>query len=406
MPLPTPNGHVTWHATGRTQPVACSSHTHSSRRRRHWGGASPLASETAACRHNQCVATRVPLLLALSMLPPTAVAHQPPAPETGLHEAVTFSTYPHFGDNAALLRRLLSPLNALRVEQHLTGDPEALRAEPLDPASQRFAVYVPPAPAPAGGYALLVFVPPWDDARVPLAWIPVLNRTHTIFVTAAHSGNDANVLDRREPLALLGAYGTMQRYPVDPAHVYVGGFSGGSRVALRLALGYPDVFHGALLDAGSDPIGTAAVPLPPSDLLHQFQASSRIVFVTGSDDMIRQAQLARASDALQTWCVFDAASTTLLHTGHALASASGFAQAMDALRRPAAPDTARITACRNQHARTLAAELDRVRVLIDSGQNTPAAKLLRQIDARYGGLAAPSSVELARALDHANRRHR
>ncbi len=355
----------------------------------------------ATCRHNQCVAARLLLLLVLSVLPPTAVAYQPPAPETGLHEAVTFGAYPRFGDNAQLLRRLLSPLNALRTEQHLTADPEALRAEPLDPASQRFALYVPPAPAPAGEYALLVFVPPWNDARVPLAWIPVLDRTHTIFVTAAHSGNDANVLERREPLALLAAYGAMQRYPVDPAHVYVGGFSGGSRVALRLALAYPDVFHGALLDAGSDPIGTAAVPLPPSDLLHQFQASSRIVFLTGDDDMIRQAQLARTSDALQTWCVFDTDSITLLHTGHALANAFGLAQAMDALRRPAAPDPARIAACRDRHERALAAALDRIRALLAAGHTTHAATQLRQIDARYGGLAAPSSVELARALDDA-----
>lgn len=351
--------------------------------------------------HNRRVIARLSLLLVLSTMPSILIARQPAAAQTGLRDAVTFGTYPTFGDDGQLLRRLLSPLNALRVEQHLKLAPQALHSEPLDPAAQHFALYVPAAPDSTGTYALLVFVPPWNEARVPAQWIPVLDRTHTIFVTAAQSGNDADVLNRRDPLALLAAYGVMQRYPVDATHVYVGGFSGGSRVALRLALGYPDVFHGALLDAGSDPIGTAALPLPPAPLLHRFQESSHIVFLTGDDDLIRQAQLARASDALQRWCVFDTDSITLLHTGHSLAGTSGFAQAMGLLRRPAMPDHARITACRTRHARAMDAALGRVRPLTRSGRTAAAAKLLARIDARYGGLAAPSSIELARLLDHA-----
>jgi len=39
-----------------------------------------------------------------------------------------------------------------------------------------------------------------------------------------------------------GRYNIMQQYPVDPQRVYVAGFSGGSRVALRLVLGYPTCF--------------------------------------------------------------------------------------------------------------------------------------------------------------------
>jgi poly(3-hydroxybutyrate) depolymerase len=33
--------------------------------------------------------------------------------------------------------------------------------------------------------------------------------------------------------------------------------SGGSQMALRMALVYPDTFHAALLHSASDPIGTA-----------------------------------------------------------------------------------------------------------------------------------------------------
>lgn len=131
--------------------------------------------------------------------------------------------------------------------------------QPVNLADEKFAVYVP-AQKPTGGYALLVFVPPWNDARLPDGWGPVLDQYGVIFVTAARSGNDANVFGRREPLALLAEQNVARRYAVNQARVLIAGFSGGSRVAMRLALAYPDLFHGAILNAGSDPVGSRTIP--------------------------------------------------------------------------------------------------------------------------------------------------
>jgi poly(3-hydroxybutyrate) depolymerase len=75
---------------------------------------------------------------------------------------------------------------------------------------------------------------PWPQAEVPHKWISTLDRHGTIYVSAANSGNDADVLDRRDPLAVLAADNIMRRYHVDSRRVYVGGFSGGSRVALHI----------------------------------------------------------------------------------------------------------------------------------------------------------------------------
>ncbi|HVX05039.1 MAG TPA: PHB depolymerase family esterase [Rhodanobacteraceae bacterium] len=320
-------------------------------------------------------------------------------PPTGLQRDVVFGASAPLARNGELLHRLVSPFHVLDMQRAMAGNPSAMQAFPLAPARQHFALYVPASPAPAAGDALLVFVPPWNDARIPTEWIPVLDRNHVIFVTAAGSGNDADVLNRRDPLALLAAYNVMQRYHVDPARVYVGGFSGGSRVALRLALAYPDLFRGALLDAGSDPIGTAQVPLPSAPLLHRFQQSSRIVFLTGNDDTIRQAQRARSDESLQHWCAFDTDSVTLLHAGHVLADAAGFAQALAALFKPVAPDLMKIDACRARNAAALAQELGNAESLIHSGHPDRARRALTEIDARFGGLAAPRSIELLRALD-------
>ena len=44
-------------------------------------------------------------------------------------------------------------------------------------------------------------------------------------------------MGRREPLALLAALNILADYPIDPEQVYIGGFSGGSRIARRLASG-------------------------------------------------------------------------------------------------------------------------------------------------------------------------
>jgi predicted esterase len=337
--------------------------------------------------------------MALLVLSPAALAKKAPAPPIGLQRDVTFTAYPGYARNGELLRRLRSPLQALHVEASLAKNPGVLRAQPLDPAQQHFALYVPPGPVPPQGYALLVFVPPWDDARVPAQWIPVLDRTRTIFVSAARSGNDADVFNRREPLALVAAYNVMQRYRTDPNRVYVGGFSGGSRVALRLALGYPDVFRGALLDAGSDPIGTARIPLPPADLLHRFRQSTRIVFLTGDLDALHQTQQARAGESLRQWCVFDTASVTLLRTGHVLADPAGFARGLDALSHATVPDARKLATCNAGIEAALDSTLRQVRALINAGRFEDARRALAAVDARYGGFAAPRSVELQHTID-------
>ena len=72
--------------------------------------------------------------------------------------------------------------NALRVHRSLAQTGDGLREQPIDLRQERFALYVPPGPAPAQGYALLVFVPPWPQATVPQSFIRVLDRHKMIFV--------------------------------------------------------------------------------------------------------------------------------------------------------------------------------------------------------------------------------
>jgi predicted esterase len=315
---------------------------------------------------------------------------------TGLQSGVVFSEYFPLSTSAELMRRLSSPLGALRVTEEAARTGKTLRGQPLDLAGERFAIYVPARlHPPRQRYALLVFVPPWSDARVPPQWIAALDRHDMIFVAAAGSGNDASVADRREPLALLAAHNAMARYPIDPQQVYIGGFSGGSRIALRLALGYPDVFRGALLNAGSDPVGNAEVPLPPAELFRRFQDSMRLAYVTGERDDAHLVDDMHSRQSLQKWCVFGVETVSEPRRGHEPADVSAFGRALDAVVKPAQSPAARLTECRAQLAADLSTQLAQVADAFARGQAATAKRLLGNLDAHYGGLAAPRSVELA-----------
>src|SRR6266478_8202194 len=263
---------------------------------------------------------------------------------TGLQSDVVFSDYSPLSSSAELVHRLLSPLNAVRVGRSLAHSAAALRDQPIDLARERFTVYVPSHP-PTEGYGLLVFVPPWENAMLPRGWAEILDRHGMIFVSAANSGNKANILDRREPLALLAAHNMMQRFHVDPARTYIGGFSGGSRVALRLALGFPDIFRGAFLNAGSDPIGDAQVPLPPPELFSRFQERMRIVYISGQNDAVNADKDAASVQSLLEWCAFDWYAERSSWAGHEAAGPAVLGRALDMLDKHAKPNLTRLNNC-------------------------------------------------------------
>jgi pimeloyl-ACP methyl ester carboxylesterase len=309
---------------------------------------------------------------------------------------VVFSGYADNAANPELVRRLLSPLAAARLQREAAASGRPVAGQSIRLADERFLVYVPSQRAPAG-YGLVVFVPPWQDARLPQGWARVLDRFGMIFVSAARSGNDENALGRREPLALLAAHNITQRYRVDPERLIVAGFSGGSRVALRLALGYPDVFRGVLLNAGSDPIGSADVPLPGRDVLARFQERSRIVYVTGERDVEHARDDLASLRSLRDWCIYNADSFQDPRVGHEAASAASFARALGLLASDVRPQPARLAACRSAVDEALAATLRDIEALNARGRRAEAGVRLRDVDARFGGLAAPRSVDLATA---------
>ena len=319
---------------------------------------------------------------------------------TGLQPEVVFGDYGPLSRNEMLASRILSPLNQARVFAQLTTGDKAMRDQPVDLTQEKFAVYVPAAPSPqTQTYGLMVFVSAFPQAVVPSRWIPILDQYNMIFVTAANSGNEANVLNRRIPLALLGAQNMIRRYPIDPDRIFIGGVSGGSRVALRIALSYADLFHGAFLNAGSDPIGDVQNPLPSDKVMREFQERARLAYVTGDQDETNLQKDGHSRESLREWCVTNLHTITMPHSGHKFADAPAFRRAVEMLVEKTHPDAAQLSTCRARVDKELNDQLRQVEDLLAKHNRDEARSLLAKIDIRYGGLAAPRSVELAKQLE-------
>jgi hypothetical protein len=322
---------------------------------------------------------------AMLMMPWIVGAQETEAPVSGLQRNVLFTEYSLQSGTVELVHRALSPLANIEIARAAKN--AALRPQAIDLPEERFSIYVP-VQRPSRGYALLVFIPPWQDARLPPGWAAVLDAHGMIFVSAAESGNDEKLLDRRIPLALLGAYNIMQRYPIDADRVYIGGFSGGSRAALRTALAYPDLFRGALLNAGSDPIGEGEDILPPADLFARFQSSSRLVYLTGSEDNWNIQHDMASRDSMKSWCVFGTVVETMSRAGHEAAVSYSVDRAITALDQRPPVDAGKLSACRARIAKDMAADLQRIADLLDRDKPHDAWRSLTKLDIHYGGLAA------------------
>jgi predicted esterase len=324
----------------------------------------------------------------------------PPAGAAGVSSVETFDAYSPLADAIELARRTQTPTTADRLERYVAATGTRVEAVPVDLREARFDVYVPSAPRADGRYGLMVWVSPFDEATGPGEFQGALDRHGMILVAARGSGNEQSLLVRRLPLALHAAHNILLRHAVDPERVYAGGYSGGSRTAFRLAIDFPDVFRGALLNAGSDVLGGEAISPPAADLLARVQARSRFVYVTGVRDLPNRVMDEASRVALQAHCVQAVERLQMSRGEHPRIDRRHFARALEWLDADGADpvDAGALAACRERLDGAVSAELDAVDARIAAGDFDGAGTLLADIDHRRGGLAAPRSIELAREL--------
>jgi pimeloyl-ACP methyl ester carboxylesterase len=288
----------------------------------------------------------------------------------------------------------MPPVAYHHMEHALATANDKLIEQAIDLAKERFEIYIPSGPPGQDGYGLVVYIAPSSGPTRLRDWGESLDGHRLILVSAQGSGNEMNTLDRRVPLALLAYENVRARFPINGKRVYVMGFSGGGRVAEIVALAYPDIFKGAVLNAGSDPIDGKDGNYKSAAVLFRAFQRSRLVFITGENDLDHLRRDGVTQESLRASCVLDVRTELAPRLGHKPIDGFALDRVLDAVEAPGRVDADELERCNERLAGELAAALASVEAAIARGDRDGAAALIKAIDARFGGLAAPRILEL------------
>ena len=138
---------------------------------------------------------------------------------------------------------------------------------------------------------------------------------------------------------------------------------------------------------------------PPADLMRLFQTTVRLAYVTGAHDLPNRRADAASQRSMQEFCVQQVHRHSMGSRGHATPDRRAFQKVLAWLDAPLPPsDHATLETCRKGLSERVQADLAQVRGLLDGGDLVAAGMALGDADQRWGGLAAPESVELARRI--------
>lgn len=294
-------------------------------------------------------------------------------------------------DGEQFRRRLFAPIEADDMDRFVASGGRRLAPETFEAGEVDAWV---PAAEPVDGYGLLVFILPDDSVSLPREWKAEFAERGIVAVIVRGAGNHVDLFSRRIP-RVLDAYSlATSRWRIDSRRVWISGFSGGARVAQRIAMAWPDVFVGTLQFAGSVIVGTARLVPPPPELAVRLQERTRFVLVSGMQDSRNRGNDGFSRDSMRALCFADVVVRAPPRLEHWVPNARELAKALDALEAPLAVDPG----CRTRLAGEIDAALDGAEDALARGDTAAARTALVAIDDRYGGLAAPRSVELARRM--------
>ena len=192
--------------------------------------------------------------------------------------------------------------------ERVGGEPNAAyfrkRAEsPDDPmpysdeiGKPTYAVDVPDDYDPRVGAGVFVWISASDHSGQAALWDDLLSEMQIISISPANAGNHRKTTWR--VAAAVGAVEALSdRMNIDRDRVYIGGFSGGARVATVTAMLYPEIFAGAFPTGGANHYqnipnekgdGRIAIGVDvPRDSLRLMRDRGRYVYFVGSEDFNR-----------------------------------------------------------------------------------------------------------------------
>jgi hypothetical protein len=210
------------------------------------------------------------------------------AAETG-HRHMTFAE-----------RSPLSP--TVEQAKRLGWSMQQIRASELpfdyDLEDESYKVFVPESYVDDKTWGMFVWVSPSNKGTPVKEWLAMLEKRKLIWVAPNGVGNKRTIWIRLG-LALDAVHNAKKVYRLDPKRVYVGGFSGGGRIASIMPVAWPDVFAGGIYMMGSSyyrqlpapgkggAVWRATYRAPPGQYLAAAKKDGRHVFFTGETDQNR-----------------------------------------------------------------------------------------------------------------------
>jgi len=215
-----------------------------------------------------------------------------------------------------------------------------------DIAQESFEVYVPDCYDSNTPFGLLVWISASPSGSIEHFRDPkqLMDKHKLIWVGANKSGNDTSTYERRIPLALDAAYNMQKLYNIDPNRVYVGGISGGGRVASITAFHHSDVYAGGIFVIGANFWEDMAVPdqnshfrigasRPLPRYLFRAKTFGRYVLLTGDNDGNR-LQMHTYYEQGFSKCLDNVLYIQVPGMGHEVPPADEFEKALQYLDKP------------------------------------------------------------------------
>jgi poly(3-hydroxybutyrate) depolymerase len=166
-------------------------------------------------------------------------------------------------------------------------------------ASPTYQLYVPADYDGTKPFGLMVWISPSNSGKVPREdYLKVFDDRHLIYVAPDKAGNEVDAIWRHW-MALEAVRNARERFPnIDSNRIYVGGVSGGGRIASHVAIVNPDTFTGGFYIVGCDFYRDTPVPSESQNAGKYFRGfwrksspkliaqakNSRFVLLTGETD--------------------------------------------------------------------------------------------------------------------------
>lgn len=145
---------------------------------------------------------------------------------------------------------------------------------------QTYECYVPPRVKPKQPAGLILFISPGDQGTGLENFRKVCDQSGMIFASPHAAGNNCETR-RRVRIVLDVLDDVRQKHEIDPDRTWIGGFSGGSRIACSIAFALPEYFGGVI------PVCAAGDLRMESWLRHRVVDRLAVAHLTGETDFNR-----------------------------------------------------------------------------------------------------------------------